>query len=138
MVGRTVHGEWDMKFEGRILRSKLSGSTNKEAVQVWFDEMYQLLYSSPDKDLVPWCALMDARDWGMAPLDAWEANNQLINWMSQHNCVLFSAVFSKKIQLFSAENGFDTQGIVEFFFDYGKAYQACLYKLAKTQNSRKT
>lgn len=70
MTQRNIHGNWSMDFEGRILKSKITGSTNKEANVAWLEELQQKILSSPVSEAGPWVALIDARDWGMASQDA--------------------------------------------------------------------
>ena len=134
MKQRNIHGRWVMRLEGRVLYSKVTGATNKEAAQAWFEEMKQLILSSEDSDSKPWVFVDDTRDWGTAPEDFWEAANELVDWMSNHNCVFMASVFSKKLQSFSWESGFNNQSILQVFFDYDEACQTCLDKLAEAQN----
>ncbi|MGF1741453.1 hypothetical protein L4C34_10305 [Vibrio profundum] len=134
MTQRNIHGLWHMRLEGRFLYSKVTGATNKEAAQAWFDEMRQTILSSPKSDSEPWVFLDDARDWGTAPADFWETTNEVVNWMSEHNCVFIASACSKKIQSFSWEKGLNNQNIAHLFFDYDEAHQVCLDALAKAQN----
>ncbi|MGF1739958.1 hypothetical protein L4C34_02530 [Vibrio profundum] len=74
--------------------------------------------------------MIDFRDWGITSLDTWGDASDNIAWMSENQCILLVNVFSKKIQHFAMEKGIINKDIVQFFFDYDEAYQACLDKLA--------
>ncbi|MGF1743176.1 hypothetical protein L4C34_19380 [Vibrio profundum] len=133
MTQRNIHGIWTMYFENRILHTKVTGSFNREGTQAFFDEMQSLLFSSKKGDAVPWAMLNDARDWELAALDAWDAGNEGINWMNDHNCVLFSVVYSVKVHTAITKKGIDNQDILQYHYDYNEAYQACIDALAKAQ-----
>ncbi|MGF1739992.1 hypothetical protein L4C34_02710 [Vibrio profundum] len=122
-----------MSFENRLLHSEITGASNKEAAQAWFEQMKGLVLSSPEGDTQPWVLLTDSREWGVASQDAWEAINELTDWMCEHNCVLSAVVFSNKIQHYSADQGLNEQQILRFFFDYDEAYQACISALSKAR-----
>ena len=81
-------------------------------------------------------ALVDAREWKIASLDAWETNNELVDWMSSHNCVLFSFVLSKELQKFAIESQINNMSIMQTCFDYDEAHQNCLRKLAEAQRQQ--
>ncbi|MGF1741799.1 hypothetical protein L4C34_12115 [Vibrio profundum] len=126
-----AHGQWTLDFKNRILLTKVSGTTNKEASQQWLVGTKELVQLSENRYDIPWVVLNDARDWEMAALDSWEATNEVIDWLSDNNCILFAIVFSKKIHKFALEMGLKHQGIVVLFDDYDNAYQACLNSLEK-------
>ena len=130
---RNIHGSWKMSFNNRILTSEFTGPSNREGSEAWFEDLKNLILSSPDQDSSPWVMLNDVRDWQMASLDSWGTNNHIIDWMSKHQCALFAIVFSKKIQSFSVEKGINDKSIVQFFFDHEAAYQACREKLSDAQ-----
>ncbi|MGF1743291.1 hypothetical protein L4C34_20040 [Vibrio profundum] len=134
MKHRNIHGDWEMFFSDRMLQSELIGSFNKEGGQAWFKEMKERVLTSPDRDERPWATLINARNWDMASSDSWDTNNELANWMPEHNCVLFAVVLSKKIQEFAVEKGMENQKIMKLFFDYDEAHQACLDALFEAQN----
>lgn len=129
MTSRNIHGHWTMNFSAQTLYSKLTGPTNREAGDAWFEEMKQNILTSPNGDSLPWVSINDCRDWNMSSLDSWEANNTTVEWMYEHNCVLLTIVFSKKIHRYAFEKGLNDQHIVRFFYDYDEAYQACQDKL---------
>lgn len=135
MTEKNVHGLWTLTFENRLLYSKVDGSTNSEASEIWFKEMNELISASPEGFDKPWVALIDCRDWELAPPDFWEATNVLINWMSEHNCLLYALIFSNKVQRFAVEQGFNNQPILRYFFDYDEAFKYCLDKLNAAEES---
>ncbi|MGF1741741.1 hypothetical protein L4C34_11825 [Vibrio profundum] len=136
MTQRNIHGNWTMNFENRILQSKITGSTNTELSQAWFEDMKCHLSSSEDNYMTPWVNLFDFRDWDLTTIDSFGNANDNIHWMSENNCILLAFVFSKKMQHFAMEKGLSNNGIVRFFFDYGEAYQACLDKLEGAQRQQ--
>ncbi|MGF1742984.1 hypothetical protein L4C34_18350 [Vibrio profundum] len=136
MKERNIHGLWSMSFKDRILHSEVSGATNDEAGQAWLAELKAKVKSSKEGYSAPWVVLHDMRDWGMAPIDAWEGANSVINWVSEHHCILFAVVFSIKVQHFAFETGLKGQSIMRYYFDYEEAYQDCLDKLAEPQRQQ--
>ncbi|MGF1741927.1 hypothetical protein L4C34_12770 [Vibrio profundum] len=130
MTNRNIHGNWTMSFESRLLKTKVIGATNSEAAKSWLEEAKRLVLSSSEKDETPWVVWNDCREWGSTALDASEEHNHVIDWLSEHNCILYAVVFSKKFQQFSASSAFESQTITRYFFDGDEAYQACLDKLA--------
>ncbi|MGF1742981.1 hypothetical protein L4C34_18335 [Vibrio profundum] len=136
MTKRNVHGLWTISFEERILHTKVTGATNTETGQVWLEEMQELLFSSQGSDSLPWVVLNDCRHWDTCSLDAWDYYNEMITWMSEHHCIFYAFVFSNKIQGFAAEKWFDANDILNYFFDYEEAHQACLNALAKANNEQ--
>lgn len=133
MKAKNVHGLWTLTFENRLLYSKVDGAINSEASEIWFKEMNEMIRSSREGFDKPWVALIDARDWELAPPDFWEATNFLVNWMSEHNCLLYALIFSNKVQRFAVEQGFNNQPILQYFFDYDEAFQICLDKLKEVE-----
>ncbi|WP_428789327.1 hypothetical protein [Vibrio profundum] len=123
-----------MSFEKRILHSKVTGSTNKELSQAWYEDMKKHILSSSNKNTLPWVVLIDSRNWEMASQDIEEITNETINWAREHGCCLFCTVTSKKIQQFALNKEFGHQSIVTMSSDYDEAYQACLNKLSEAQN----
>ncbi|MGF1742983.1 hypothetical protein L4C34_18345 [Vibrio profundum] len=136
MTQRNIHGNWTMTFEDGLLCSKIKGATNKEASQAWFGEMAHIVDSYQANEPIPWAALIDARDWEMASMDMWEANNELVDWMEKHNCVLFLFILAKKMQKFAIETQIDSLEIIRFSFDYAQAYQTCQAKLKEAQRTK--
>ena len=134
MAQRNIHGEWTMSFENGILRTKVVGATNAEAGEAWLNELQTLLRTSTEGTAKPWVMFADNRQWDISPLDARQANNALVDWMSHHNCVLCVFVLSKKLQEFALESQINQKGMMQIFFDYDKAYQACLDKLVEVRN----
>ena len=51
----------------------------------------------------------------MASMDAWDTNNQIIDWSVEHQCILVAAVLSKKLQEYAFTTGFRNQGVLQFF-----------------------
>ncbi|MGF1741425.1 hypothetical protein L4C34_10165 [Vibrio profundum] len=134
---RNIHGNWATKFENRILFSKVDGSTNHEQSLAMFkDIQHQVLSAHPD-GLEAWVALTDARDWGLATEDSWESTNRVIDWMREHQCVFLAVAFSKQLQTYAAEQGFVNEGgVIQYFYDYDEAYQACLNKLKQIKSHK--
>ncbi|MGF1740147.1 hypothetical protein L4C34_03510 [Vibrio profundum] len=130
MVQRNIHGEWNIRFEDRILYSKVVGATNDEARKAWFEELKSSIQSSQEGFSCPWVILHDLRNWDTATLDTWEGANMFVDWASEHNCLLLAIVFSKKIQHFAMSKGLNNQKVLQFFFNYDEAHQACLSKLS--------
>lgn len=126
MSSMNIHGEWTQTFEKRVLHTKVTGSTNSEAVENWLEEAIKLVESSDTGTTKPWAVFNDARDWAMGSQDSWDASNTMVHVLEENNCRLFAVVFSKQIQKFAIENGFVNQGMVQLFTDYDEAYQACL------------
>lgn len=122
-----------MSFKNRLFNSKIVGPTNNEAAQAWFDEMVDIIIASEDADRTPWVALVDGRDWETASLDALETNNELAKWMFQHNCAKVITVYASRLQVFAAEKQLNRDGLIQFYFNYDDALQACLTKLTETQ-----
>ncbi|MGF1740965.1 hypothetical protein L4C34_07785 [Vibrio profundum] len=137
MVQRNIHGEWALRVEKQMLHAKVTGSTNKEACQVWAEEVKEIILSSLGGGAVPWVYLVDGRHWEMASSDSWEASNEFIEWISEHNCILCAFVLSKKIQRFALINGLENQSVFQVFFHYNEAYQACLDSLTEAQKRHK-
>ena len=54
--------------------------------------------------------------------------NDTLEWLSTHNCISITAVFSNKLQKFAADTNLTQGGILHIFFDYDEAQQACLDK----------
>lgn len=115
MTKRNIHGDWTMNFEGRISRSTIMGSTNNEAAINWSKDVRNLVQSSEEGTNSPWLMLNDCRDWNMASMDAWDTNNQIIDWSVEHQCILVAAVLSKKLQEYAFTTGFRNQGVLQFF-----------------------
>ncbi|MGF1739473.1 hypothetical protein L4C34_00030 [Vibrio profundum] len=130
MKQRNIHGVWDMSFENHCLHCRFTGATNESAANAWFDDMKHHVLSSPDKGKLPWVILSDMREWGISSLDAWDKNNENAEWMMKHGCIYISMVFSKKLQKFSVEQGFNNLQPFQFFSDYDEAKQSCIDKLA--------
>lgn len=131
MIQRNIHGDFTMTFENRLLNVESWGATNRELGLAWFDCMQKCVESSPEKYTTPWAALNDCRQWDIASLDSWETYNEVVSWMSDHNCVLLSFLVNRKIQEFAINNGYKDKSILKVYFDYDEAYQACLNKLAE-------
>ncbi|MGF1742454.1 hypothetical protein L4C34_15485 [Vibrio profundum] len=125
-----------MNFENRVLFSKMTGSTNREASLVWFDEIQEKVHSSEGGVTEPWVIFLDSRDWVGASLDAWEVNNQITDWVSSHGCVYEAIVLSKKMHVYAAKTELNDQPILHYFFDYDEAYQGCLDKLFEVQSTK--
>lgn len=138
MAQKNIHGDWSMSFENRILKSEVRGATNAEAARIWLKEAEEYVLSSPEGETTPWVVLNDCRQWNTTALDAWQDHNAVIDWARSHHCVWFATIFSKKIQRFAADNGFQSQQILHFYFDYDEAHQACLDKLREAHHSSKT
>lgn len=136
MTQRNIHGEWTMSFENRILYSKITGSTNKEASQAWFEEIKAYVLASSSGDIQPWVILNDARLWDMAPQDVSDTNERIANWMKEHHCLCHCLIFSNKVQSFGPKKEISNRGFYQYFFDYDEAYQTCLDKLAEAQGSK--
>ncbi|MGF1743076.1 hypothetical protein L4C34_18820 [Vibrio profundum] len=126
MTTLKAHGQWSMKFKGRVLYSTMVGATNGEANSAWAEEMKRQLANTPEGDTTHWAVLVDGRHWDMASLDSWDSANETITWMTEHNCLLFAVVFARKIQQFAIEQGLNEGNIMQPFFDYEEARQACL------------
>ncbi|MGF1739475.1 hypothetical protein L4C34_00045 [Vibrio profundum] len=129
MLEKNIHGTWELRFENRIVISKVHGATNQEASQAWLQDVKNLVESSNEGLSVPWALLQDMSDWGIATLDMWERVNKNVDWMLHHNCSLVTIVFTKQIQKFAFDKGITNQSIVRFSFDYDEAYQTCLKAL---------
>ena len=111
MPPRNIHGLWTISFEQRLILSEVSGPTNEEMSNAWFDEVKRKVESSPQGYIAPWAILHDCRNWDLASADSWGSVDVIVDWFSEHNCELFVIVFSKKIQHFAAEQGFGQGGI---------------------------
>ena len=131
MPPRNIHGLWIITFEQRLIHSEVAGPSNKEMANAWFDEVKQNVESSPQGYAAPWAILHDCRKWDLASPDMWGSVNTMIDWLAEHNCVLAVLVFSKKIQHFAAEHGFNDQEIVQFSYDFDQALQNCKEKLSE-------
>ncbi|MGF1741742.1 hypothetical protein L4C34_11830 [Vibrio profundum] len=136
MKQRNIHGLWSMHFEGRVLYSEVTGATNKEAAQTWFDEMKQTIISSPESDITPWVYLLDCSKWIGTSLDSWETNNTIADWLFEHNCLFHAVVMPGRLQEFAVKTQMHNTSIIQVFFDYDKAHQACLDKLAQAQQTK--
>lgn len=136
MTKRNIHGLWSMRFEKRILHSTLAGPTNKEASEAWLEDIKTLILTSQDSDLKPWVLFFDLRSWDMTSLDAWEANDDNMKWISSHSCTFFAFLLSKEVQHYAIKKGLQDQSFCRFFFNYEEAYQACLDKLTEAQNQQ--
>ncbi|MGF1741428.1 hypothetical protein L4C34_10180 [Vibrio profundum] len=135
MTKRNIHGDWTMSFEKRLFFSKIVGATNDEAAQSWFDEMIDIVMASEGGDRTPWVALVDGREWETASLDAMETNNELANWMFQHNCAQVITVYASRLQVFAAEKQLNRDGLIQFYFNYDEALQASFDKLSNLQGN---
>ncbi|MGF1743274.1 hypothetical protein L4C34_19945 [Vibrio profundum] len=133
MTPRNIHGEWSMSFENRFLHVESFGATNRELGIAQMNELQKHLESSSEKYSTPWVILNDYRRWQLASQDAWETYNSIVTWMSEHNCVFLAFVITNQMQNFALEKGLHTDEILQFFFDYNKAYQTCLDKLSEAQ-----
>ncbi|MGF1741767.1 hypothetical protein L4C34_11955 [Vibrio profundum] len=131
MKQRNIHGLWTMRFENRILYSALTGPTNKEASEAWLKDLKSHVMTSKEGDVKPWVILFDLRSWSMTSLDAWEANDKNMEWLSEHSCIFLAFLFSKEIQHFAIKKHLKDQSFVHFFFNYDEAQRACLNKLAE-------
>ncbi|MGF1739892.1 hypothetical protein L4C34_02200 [Vibrio profundum] len=131
MVNKNIHGNWTMSFDDRFLHSEVIGSTNTETSMAWFEELKQRLLNSTDQDTVPWVALVDSRRWNIGPAELWDANNVLIKWCSEHNCIFFAVVYANKLQEFSAKQGIDPESTMQIFFNYDEALKECQHKLLR-------
>ncbi|MGF1743297.1 hypothetical protein L4C34_20070 [Vibrio profundum] len=136
MTKRNIHGAWTIRFEDRILYSKVIGATNKEAAESWFEEVRQHITFSYSNCIEGWVFINDARQWDLSSPDFWEGANKAIEWMCNHNCIFMALVHSKQIQNFVTEKELDGHGVVHLFFDYDEAYQACLDKLAEAKRKQ--
>lgn len=134
MGQRNIHGKLSITFENQILETKVTGATNTEAAQAWLKEVQDLVHSQNDGEIKPWVIFADNRHWDTSPTDAQQANSELVKWMSDNNCLLFAFLLSKKLQKFALETQVNDTSIMQYFFDYDEAYQACLDKLAKAQS----
>lgn len=135
MAQRNIHGDWSISFEDRILRSQVTGAFNKEGNLAWLENVKSLVLSLQGSNTMPWVAIVDAVGWNMSPPDAAESTNTFIDWMTSSNCLILAIVFSTKIQKFATEERSCGQNIIQIYFDYDEAYQACLDKLAEAQGS---
>ncbi|MGF1742759.1 hypothetical protein L4C34_17110 [Vibrio profundum] len=131
MTQRNIHGEWTMSVEDRLVRSKVSGSTNKELSLAWLKDLKTHLSFSSERELEPWVLLLDCREWVGASQDAWETNNRNTDWMADNHCIFEAIVLPGKMQLFAAETELNDQSIIHYFFSYGDALQACLDQLTE-------
>lgn len=131
MKPRNIHGLWTIRFENRILYSQITGATNDEATQAWFAELQANVEASSEGYTTPWVILNDLTQWGTTTLDTWENANVIVDWFAEHKCVLSALVFSKKFQQFAMSSGLNDQSIIQYYFDYEQAHQACLKKLAE-------
>ncbi|MGF1743179.1 hypothetical protein L4C34_19395 [Vibrio profundum] len=93
MAQRNVHGKWTISFDDRILKTQVTGATNTEAGQLWMEQMQELLFSSLGADAIPWVVLNDCRHWTTGSLEAWEKYNEMLTWMSEHNCIFYAFIF---------------------------------------------
>ncbi|MGF1743295.1 hypothetical protein L4C34_20060 [Vibrio profundum] len=134
MTQRNIHGFAPMTLNGRILHSEVTGASNKELGDIWFNEMKETILSSPEKDTAPWALLIDCRNWGGGSLDSWEASNRSTDWMIDHNCVFGAIIVSNKVQHFAIETQVENQDVSHYFVDFDEAYKACLEKLAEAQS----
>ncbi|MGF1743182.1 hypothetical protein L4C34_19410 [Vibrio profundum] len=123
-----------MSFENRIFYSEVIGASNDEAAKAWFKDMRQTIQKPIHGGTEPWVTLFDGRNWGTASPDAMENNSKSVVWMSKNNCLLCAIVLSKKLQQFSMSKQISNHTLVQFYFDYDEAYQACLDKLAAAQS----
>ncbi|MGF1740202.1 hypothetical protein L4C34_03800 [Vibrio profundum] len=136
MTQRNIHGEWEIKFQERILITTVSGATNEEAAHVWFNEVKQCILESKHKKTTPWCFISDLRNWEMSPSEVWEPTNAVFSWAFDNQCIFWGFIFSKQIQKFALERGALSSDKFQFFFGYDEAYQACLDKLAEAKNQK--
>lgn len=130
MVQRNIHGEWSISFTHRLCLAKISGETNEEGSKAYFNELQEHLFLSPESDTTHWSYLLDCRDWSGASLDTWEANNSIMDWLIEHNCCLHALVMKGDLQVYAVEKYMNQKGIIQYYFNYDEAYQACLDKLA--------
>lgn len=133
MTQRNIHGEWTMSFSDRLVRSTVSGATNKELSLAWLEDLKAHLSFSLERDLEPWVLLLDCREWVGASQDAWETNNRNTDWMADNHCIFEAIVLPGKMQLFAAETELNEQSIIHYFASYGDALQACIDQLTELQ-----
>ena len=138
MTQRNIHGDWNIRFENRVMYSQVIGSTNNEMSLAMYKDIKRLMLSEENRIDIPWAALTDAREWNLATPDSWEASNDVITWMAENNCIFIAILVSKKVQKFASNDGFfDSNNIIRSFFDYDEANQACLDKLEEIRLQQK-